>query len=179
MPAYGAGMTEGIRLRPVTEPDLDTLDEMFADPALVGEFNWNGYSDPTRWRRQFGENGLLTDDKNVLMIEVDGAAAGFVSWYRLQTGATVHVFQFGISLLPAVRGRGHGAAAQVLLARYLFAHSPVNRIQAMTEAENVVEQRSLEKAGFVREAVLKEHTFRDGQWRDEVLYRMLRSELPA
>jgi RimJ/RimL family protein N-acetyltransferase len=55
----------------------------------------------------------------------------------------------------------------------------VHRIQAVTEVENVVEQRSLEKAGFVREAVLKEHTWRDGAWRDEVLYRMLRSELPA
>ncbi|MFI7676765.1 GNAT family N-acetyltransferase [Actinophytocola sp. NPDC049390] len=172
-------MTEGMRLRPVTEPDLDTLDEMFADPEQVGLFNWSGFSDPGMWRRRFTENGLLADDRSVLMVEVDGTAVGFVSWYRVQTGRTVHVFQFGISLLPAARGRGHGAAAQLLLARYLFAHSPVNRIQAMTEAENLVEQRSLEKAGFVREAVLKEHTFRDGAWRDEVLYRMLRGELPA
>lgn len=172
-------MTEGMRLRPVTEPDLHTLDEMFADPDLIGPFNWGGFSDPGLWRRRFAENGLLADDRSVLMVEVDATTIGFVSWYRQQTGATVHVFQFGISLLPAARGRGHGAAAQLLLARYLFAHSPVNRIQAVTEAENVAEQRSLEKAGFVREAVLKEHTFRDGEWRDEVLYRMLRSELPG
>jgi RimJ/RimL family protein N-acetyltransferase len=172
-------MTEGMRLRPVTEPDLDTLDAMFADPDLIGPFNWGGYSDPGVWRRRFAENGLLGDDRSVLMVELDARAIGFVSWYRLRTGNTVHVFQFGISLLPAARGRGHGAAAQLLLARYLFAHSPVNRIQAVTEAENVAEQRSLEKAGFVREAVLKEHTYRDGAWRDEVLYRMLRSELPG
>ncbi|GAB1514411.1 GNAT family N-acetyltransferase [Actinophytocola sp. KF-1] len=172
-------MTEGMRLRPVTEPDLDTLDEMFADPELIGPFNWGGFSDPGVWRRRFNENRLLSDERSVLMVELDGTAIGFVSWYRLQTGNTVHVFQFGISLLPAARGRGHGAAAQLLLARYLFAHSPVHRIQAVTEAENIAEQRSLEKAGFVREAELKEHTFRDGEWRDEVLYRMLRSELPA
>lgn len=172
-------MTEGIRLRPVTEPDLDTLDEMFAHPAQVGEFNWSGFSDPSPWRRRYAENRLLADDKSVLMIEAESATVGFVSWYRLQTGQTVHVFQFGISLLPPARGRGLGTAAQSLLARYLFAQSPVHRIQAVTEVENVVEQRSLEKAGFVREAVLKEHTWRDGAWRDEVLYRMLRSELPA
>lgn len=172
-------MTEGMRLRPVTEPDLDTLDAMFADPELVGPFNWGGFTDPGEWRRRYNENRLISDQRSVLMVELDGAAIGFVSWHRLRTGHSVHVFQFGISLLPAARGRGHGAAAQLLLARYLFAHSPVNRIQAVTEAENVVEQRSLEKAGFVREAVLKEHTFRDGAWRDEVLYRMLRSELPA
>lgn len=179
MLAYGAGMTEGLRLRPVTEPDLETLDGMFADPALVGEFNWGGFSDPGPWRRRFTENRLLADDRSVLMVEADGATAGFVSWYRVQTGHSAYVHQFGISLLPAARGRGLGAAAQLLLARYLFAHSPVNRIQAVTEVENVAERRSLEKAGFVREAELKEHTFRDGAWRDELLYRMLRSELPG
>lgn len=172
-------MTEGIRLRPVTEPDLNTLEEMFADPAQVGEFNWNGFSDPTEWRKRFAENHMIGEDRSVLMIEADGDAIGFVSWYKLRTGSTVHVFQFGISLLPGTRGRGLGAAAQLLLARYLFDQSPVHRIQAMTETENLVEQRSLEKAGFVREAVLKEHTYRAGAWRDEVLYRMLRSELPA
>jgi RimJ/RimL family protein N-acetyltransferase len=172
-------MTEGTRLRPVTEPDLDMLDEMFADPDQVGEFNWGGFSDSSPWRRRWAENRLLSDDKSVLMIEAESATVGFVSWNKVQTGHAVHVFHFGISLLPRARGRGLGTAAQSLLARYLFAHSPVNRIQATTEAGNLAEQRSLEKAGFVREAVLKEHTYRDGAWRDEVLYRMLRSELPA
>jgi RimJ/RimL family protein N-acetyltransferase len=172
-------MTEGLRLRPVTETDLDTLDGMFSDPAWIGEFNWQGFTDPGVWRRRFTENHLLTDERSVLVVEFESAMIGFVSFYRIQTGATVYVHQFGISLLPAARGRGHGTAAQLLLARYLFAHSPVNRIQAMTEGENLAEQRSLEKAGFVREAVLRGHTFRAGAWRDEVLYRMLRSELPA
>jgi RimJ/RimL family protein N-acetyltransferase len=172
-------MTEGMRLRPVTEPDLDLLDRVFADPALVGEFNWNGFADPTVWRRRHAENGLLADERGVLMVDVDGAAAGFVSWHRVQTGAASHCFQLGISLLPTARGRGHGAAAQLGLARYLFDRYPVNRVQAMTEADNVAEQRALDKAGFTREGVLKGTTFRAGAWRDEVLYRMLRAELPA
>jgi RimJ/RimL family protein N-acetyltransferase len=172
-------MTEGLRLRPVTEPDLDALDRMFADPAAIGEFNWGGFVDPTRWRRRYAENGLLSDDRSVLMIELADESLGFVSWSRRQTGHSVHVYEFGISLWPEARGKGHGTAAQLLLARYLFAHSPINRIQAVTEFDNVAEQRALEKAGFVREAVLAGHTYRDGQWRDEVLYRMLRSELPV
>jgi RimJ/RimL family protein N-acetyltransferase len=172
-------MSEGMRLRPVREPDLDRLEEMFADPDAIGVFNWGGFTDGSVWRRRFGENQLLGDDRSVLMVELDGAAVGFVSWNKVRTGQISHVFEFGISLWPAFRGKGHGTAAQILLARYLFAHSPVNRIQAWTEAGNIAEQRALEKAGFVREAVLHEYSFRDGAWRDEVLYRMLRSELPA
>ena len=108
---------------------------------------------------------------------LDGETLGFVSWFRVPTGYTVYCVEFGISLWPDARGKGHGTTAQLLLARYLFAHAPINRIQAVTEAENLAEQRALEKAGFTREAVMKGRTFRDGAWRDEVLYRMLRSEL--
>lgn len=175
-------MTEGtgprVRLRPVTEQDLDPLDDMFADPEAIGEYNWSGFSDPVKWRRKWQDNGLLGEDYSVLIIDLNGEPLGFVSWHRLSTSPHAHVAEFGISLWPRWRGKGYGTAAQAALARYLFAHSPVNRIQAWTDAENLAEQRSLEKAGFVREAVLCEYAFRDGAWRDEVLFRMLRRELP-
>ncbi len=61
--------------------------------------------------------------------------------------------------------------------RYLFAHTQANRIQASTEITNVGEQRALEKAGFTREGVLRGAGFRDGQWRDGVLYSVLRDEV--
>jgi RimJ/RimL family protein N-acetyltransferase len=172
-------MTEGMRLRPVLEADLDRLDQMFADPDAVGVFNWGGFSGGTRWRKRFAENGLLSDETSALMIDLGGTFIGFVSWAKVQTGQRSHVYEFGISLWPEERGKGHGTTAQRLLARYLFAHEPVNRIQAKTEIGNIAEQRALEKAGFTREAVLREYYFRDGEWRDEVVYRMLRAELPV
>lgn len=172
-------MTEGLRLRPVVESDLDLLDEMFGDPAAIGEFNWGGFHGGAAWRRRFADNGLLADDKSVLMIDLDGETLGFVSWFRVPTAATAYCVEFGLSLWPEARGKGYGTEAQSLLAGYLFAHAPINRIQAVTEVDNLAEQRALEKAGFVREAVMKGRTFRDGAWRDEVLYRMLRAELPT
>ncbi|GAB3466149.1 GNAT family N-acetyltransferase [Actinophytocola sediminis] len=172
-------MTEVLRLRPVTEQDLDPLDGMFADPDAIGEYNWTGFSDPTKWRRKWQENGLVADEHTVLMIDLGGERLGFVSWTQQSPSPRAYVIEFGISLWPQWRGRGHGTAAQRLLARYLFAHSPVNRIQAWTDTDNVAEQRALERAGFVREGVLAEFSFRDGRWCDQVLYRMLRRELPA
>jgi RimJ/RimL family protein N-acetyltransferase len=172
-------MTEGMRLRPILEPDLDRLEEMFNDPDEIGVYNWGGFTDGTTWRKRWADNRLLGEDKSVLMIDLDGEAIGFVSWSKVRTGQISFVVEFGISLWSRFRGKGHGTAAQRLLARYLFAHDPVHRIQARTEIGNIGEQRALEKAGFVREAVQREYYFRDGAWRDEVLYRMLRSELPV
>lgn len=170
-------MTEGMRLRPFTEPDLDRLEMMFDDPEAIGIFNWGGFRDPSVWRKRFADHRLLDGERNALMVDVSGTGVGFVSWAKVATGPSF-CFEFGICLWPDARGKGHGTAAQLLLARYLFAHHQVNRIQALTEAGNIAEQRSLEKAGFVREAVLAGLAFRDGEWRDEVLYRMLRAELP-
>jgi RimJ/RimL family protein N-acetyltransferase len=170
-------MIEGLRLRPVAESDLDSLDAMFNDPAAIGEFNWGGFVGEGQWRRRFAENGLLSDDKSVLMVALDDETLGFVSWSRVMTGPVTYCLEFGISLWPDARGKGYGTAAQHLLARYLFAHAPINRIQAVTETDNLAEQRALEKAGFTREAEMKGRAFRDGAWRDEVLYRMVRAEL--
>lgn len=171
-------MTEGMRLRPVNEQDLDVLEGMFADPDEIGTFNWGGFRDPTDWRRRWHENRLLAEDKSVLIIDLAGEPLGFVSWRTVPTGVNSHCIEFGISLKSGARGKGHGTAAQGLLATYLFANTQIHRIHAYTDAENRAEQRALEKAGFTREAVLKELVYRNGAWRDEVVYRMLRSELP-
>ncbi len=85
----------------------------------------------------------------------------------------------GIAILPGARGRGYGTQAHRLLARYLFAHTPVHRIEAATEAGNLAEQRALEKAGFTREGVIRGTGWRDGAWRDGVLYSLLRTDLPG
>jgi RimJ/RimL family protein N-acetyltransferase len=170
-------MTEGMRLRPFTESDLDRLLEMFDDPEAIGIFNWGGFQDRSVWRKRFADNRLLGGERNALMVDLAGTGLGFVSWARRPAGGS-YMFDIGISLWPEARGKGHGTTAQLLLARYLFAHHPVRRLQAFTETDNLAEQRALEKAGFVREGVLRDLGFRDGEWRDEVIYRMLRSELP-
>jgi RimJ/RimL family protein N-acetyltransferase len=103
---------------------------------------------------------------------------GDVSWHRVQTGPTKDSFcwNIGILLVPAQRGKGHGHRAQRLLADYLFDHTPVERVEADTDITNIAEQKSLEKAGFTREGVLRRRQWRQGQWRDVVIYSKLRGE---
>ena len=74
-------------------------------------------------------------------------------------------WEIGIALLPESRGRGIGWRAQAMLRDYLFRHTPGQRIQAGTQAENVAEQRSLVKAGLRLEGIVRACEFRDGQAR--------------
>jgi RimJ/RimL family protein N-acetyltransferase len=55
--------------------------------------------------------------------------------------------------------------------------TPANRVEATTEISNVAEQCALEKAGFTREGVLRGSIFRQGRYRDAVIYSVLRAEV--
>jgi RimJ/RimL family protein N-acetyltransferase len=165
-----------VSLRPVMEDDLSWL-AFLNDPAAMGPHEWHGWSDPQRLRRSWAESGLLDDDSGVLIVLHGADRAGVVDWHKVQAGRTAGSWAIGIGLAPGFRGRGYGAAAQQLLVRYLFAHTPVNRVEATTEITNMAEQRALEKAGFTREGILRGSTFRQGRYRDAVIYSVLRDEV--
>jgi RimJ/RimL family protein N-acetyltransferase len=166
-----------ISLRPVTKGDLVVLDRFLIDPEATGTFQWYGWRDPARWRRAWDENGLLTDEGGHLMVALGGDSLGFVAWRQIRTSPHSYCWNVGINLLSEARGHGYGAQAQRLLVTYLLSHTPVQRIEAGTDVNNVAEQRALEKAGFVREGVLGGHTFRAGRWHDTVIYSVLRDEV--
>lgn len=170
-------MNSDVWLRPVAEDDLATLDRMTNDPNNAAPYNWFGWRDSGENKRSWQENGLLGEERGMLLI-VDGSERlGFVAWRREDTSTSSFCWNIGINLVPEARGHGYGSRAQRLLVEYLFAHTRVNRVEAGTEDTNTAEQRSLEKAGFAREGVLRGYAFRNGHWRDCVLYSVLRSDV--
>ncbi|WP_082159374.1 GNAT family N-acetyltransferase [Micromonospora sp. HK10] len=170
-----AGTT--VRLRPVDEPDLAMLRRFRTEPGLIG-LDWDGFRDPGAPARRYAEDGWLgeRDGRLVVQVEPEEAAAGIVSYRSGLYGGRAPYWEIGIALLPEWRGRGVGWRAQALLCDYLFAHTPAQRIQAGTHPENVAEQRSLEKAGFQLEGVIRACEFRAGAWRDGWLYSRLRDD---
>jgi ribosomal-protein-alanine N-acetyltransferase len=167
------------RLRPIEEADLDLLRRLDTDPAASQPFEWTGFRDPGARRRRWEQDGWIGRDSTQLAVALpDGALAGIVSWRAIKTGGPEGgCLEIGALLFPEHRGRGVGTAAQRLLVEYLFATTLVNRLQAVTDLENLAEQRVLERIGFRREGVLRGLAFIGGRWRDGALYAQLRGEL--
>ncbi|MCO6009323.1 GNAT family N-acetyltransferase [Actinoallomurus purpureus] len=172
-------MGDQVRLRPVEEDDVQLLEDLTQDPEKAGVFARFGWFDPGRYRRRWAENRLIGEDCGTLVVIRSDERLGFVTWRRRQTTPAAYCWSMGIGLLPEARGRGYGTEAHRLLARYLFAHTTVHRIEADTEVENIAEQRALEKAGFTREGVMRGCGWRDGAWRDGVTYSLLRTDPPV
>ena len=167
-----------ISLRTFTEAELDYFDTLpgaAEDP--YGFYGFRGASS-ARIPAQWAENRLVGDAAATLAVDLEGRVIGDVQWHARPYGPPPmsNAFNIGIRLLPAFRGIGYGTVAQVLLARYLFDNYPVNRIEAGTDITNLAEQKSLTKAGFTREGVLRGSQWRAGQWNDMVSYARLRSD---
>jgi len=73
----------------------------------------------------------------------------------------------------AARGKGYGTAAARLMIQYCFRELGLHRLFLRVYADNYAAIRSYEKAGFEREAYLREDVCIDGQYKDIVLMGIL------
>ncbi len=121
---------------------------------------------------------ILAPDVGRLLVVHDDEVVGDLSWHEVHYGPNLgsRAWNIGIALAPEHRGRGIGAAAQRALADRLFATTDVDRVEASTDVANVAEQRSLTKAGFVREGVLRSAQLRADGRHDLVVFSRLRDD---
>lgn len=169
-----------VRLRDVTVADADGFDELHRREHEEGGFNDFGIEPDPVDREALARGPLRNEHNGALLVERigDGAVIGSVGWRLVRYGPnpSSNAWQFGIDLVPEARGQGYGSEAQRLLAAWLFATTDVNRVEASTDIDNVAEQRSLERAGFTREGVVRGAQFRAGAYHDLVLYGKLRGD---
>jgi RimJ/RimL family protein N-acetyltransferase len=169
-----------VRLRPIRPEDWPALIENRSEAA--DPWNFFGHQSTVDSGHRTASTGAGTADAGALAVEsLEGKLLGEVSWNTVQHGPSpaCRALNVGITLIGEHRGHGYGTAAQAELADYLFQTTRMERLEAATDVDNIAEQRSLEKAGFHREGVLRHAQFRAGQWRDVVLFSRLRHDPPV
>ena len=114
--------------------------------------------------------GAVADaDSSNLAIEVDGEAAGAIG-YVIGTDVERYSAEIGYWLCEMHWGRGIATEALVLVTEHAFAVANLLRLFALPFADNAGSTRVLEKAGYVREAVLTSSSVKYGVPRDQALY---------
>jgi RimJ/RimL family protein N-acetyltransferase len=117
--------------------------------------------------------------RTFLAIDVDGHVAGGIGYVRHGGVERVNA-EVGYWLGHGYWGRGIATTAVRLLTRHAFAvHPELRRLWAVPYATNAASARVLEKAGYQREAVLRQSVIKDGRVLDQLVYAILRDELPA
>jgi RimJ/RimL family protein N-acetyltransferase len=169
---------DGVRLRPARPEDSGLLNLWSSSSRYTGEFNDFGIARRILTEDVIRNEGLVGAQGGALLVErtPGGTPIGTVSWREVRYGPNPEsrAWNIGISLVPEARGKGFGTQAQKMIAEYLFETTAMHRIEAATDIENLAEQRALEKAGFVREGVLRGAQYRGGKWHDLVFYSVVR-----
>jgi RimJ/RimL family protein N-acetyltransferase len=179
-PVTEVGLT--IRLREATLEDAEIVDGRAGRPEFIGEFNDFGITPPkTLAENLAGGKRMVSPDKGGLLIErlSDGAVIGNIGWHAVSYGPSERsrALNIGVALIPEARGQGHGTEAQRLIAMLLFRLFDIERVEASTDVDNIAEQRSLEKAGYTREGIIRRAQWRAGAYHDLVSYSILREDL--
>ncbi|WP_184080021.1 GNAT family N-acetyltransferase [Nocardiopsis mwathae] len=158
---------ERLALRPWGPADGPELNRIVALPEVA---RWWAPEDFTR----------ADDEACRYTIVVEGAVRGLVQFYE-ETDPDYRHAMLDIFLDPAVRGRGLGVEAVLLLIRWLFEARGHHRVTIDPALDNEAAIRAYEKAGFRRVGVLREfwRDHADGVWRDGLLLDLLRRDLPG
>ena len=122
--------------------------------------------------REWLESVLAEDPPTTLAIEVAGEAVGGVG---LLPGKDVnaHTGELGYWLGEAYWGRGIMTAAVRGFVPWAAATFNLRRFFAEIFESNPASMRVLEKCGFIREGVLRQHARKEGRYLDEVVYGLL------
>lgn len=104
-----------------------------------------------------------------LAIDVDGQAVGSIGIVR-RAGIGRYTGQLGYWLGEAYWARGLATAAVRALSDRVLERGRFRRLEATVLAWNPASMRVLEKAAFVREAVLRERFFKDEEFVDCMIY---------
>jgi RimJ/RimL family protein N-acetyltransferase len=120
-------------------------------------------------------SGDVAAAEHRLAITLDGDVVGGIG-----IGVNSHEYRGTIGYWVAAPARGQGICTRALrlLSRHALEELELQRLELITDPDNVASQRVAEKVGFRREGVLRAHLRHpDGRIRDSVMFSLLPGEL--
>ncbi|WP_137287532.1 GNAT family N-acetyltransferase [Halorussus salinisoli] len=166
--------SDRVDLRITEREDVEFLQRARTDPELRTPLT---FTEPqTREQvEEFYENTISSDngDANFLLC-VDGREdpLGEVDLFRVESDHA----EIAYWLLPEGRGEGYATEAVSLLLDYAFETRGLRRVFARVVDFNERSRGLLKRLGFTEEGRLRDHEYLDGEYRDVLIYGLLREE---
>ena len=164
---------KNIILRPLRRNDLEKLVK-WETPEIRGRYQEFHFKSIVNLENKFNENGLISDDLNVLIVELNtGVRIGLLFINFKREG----VVNLGLVITRSEkRGQGLGKKILTLILEHLFNNYPLVRVEADTDVENEAAQKVLSSVGFKNEGRLRNYRFHHGSWHDSFMFSITNEE---
>jgi RimJ/RimL family protein N-acetyltransferase len=170
---------DGIRLRELRPADVPAMTAACQDP-LIQRFTFVPAPYAAEHARGFVAGlpaARASGDALALAISPAGGDE-LLGTVGLQRFRWEHrTCEIGYWVVPEARGRGAATAAVRLLARWALTRLGMARVQLDTDIDNVASQRVADRAGFVREGVLRSVIEVKGRRWTEVIHSLIVEDL--
>lgn len=170
-----------VRLSELRATDIDVVMPWFRDYAFLRLLDDDAVRPLPREAQQkwYEEAAKATDAYHFAIRTLDGdRLIGNCSLFDNDRRSRTAMYGIGIGD-KAYWGRGYGTDATRLALRAAFDELNYHRVELESFAFNARAIRAYEKAGFVREALLRQAIFRDGAYCDVVIMGVLKEEWRA
>jgi [ribosomal protein S5]-alanine N-acetyltransferase len=176
-PALPTLVAGRVRLRQLGEEDVSSLFRIFGDPEVAQYWGHSVLSDIGAAKalladihRQFGQKTLFQWGVEIV---ASGEIAGTCTFASLDLENRRG--EVGFALAKCFWGFGYMTEALPALLRFGFNEMRLHRVWADTDPRNERSIRTLERLGFEREGLLREHYLVHGEPQDAIVYGLLRS----
>jgi [ribosomal protein S5]-alanine N-acetyltransferase len=158
------------KLRPFVESDKDSLVKYANNPKIAAQLT-NAFPSPytLEHARKFIEIAMSHQPIRIKTIEINEEAAGGIG-IHLQEDVYCKNAELGYWLAEPYWSKGIMTEAIKQMVDYGFQTFDISRIYARPFSSNIASQKVLEKAGFIKEAVLKNAFYKNGKYLDELIY---------
>jgi [ribosomal protein S5]-alanine N-acetyltransferase len=170
--------TARLRLRQFRAEDADAMHACFADPDAMRFWNTPIHSKRIETERAVRRFIDCTPAYYRFWAVADSATdrcLGMVNYHDGHIGSKR--VAIGYIIDPARQREGIGAEAVSAMLKFCFGALGLHRAQAFIHPDNIASRRLVEKLGFRCEGRLRDNLRVGDEWRDDMLYALLATEI--
>lgn len=163
-----------VRLRLLAEDDSARLLAWRNSPEVAAYMYTDHQISQAEHDRWFA-TARTAADRRFWMIEMGGAPVGLANLSRIDTAARRCDWAYYLGD-PGTRGKGLGSKIEYIVLRHVFEAMGFNKLWCEVLVENEAVWKLHETFGFTREALYREHVWKDGRFQDVVGLGMLAAD---
>lgn len=164
-------------MQPFSEAHLDAVSRLVEDTDVQRETLVPVPPPPDfarHWLARYEEGRKAGTREGFAVVDADGTFLGLALAVKIdQAGRTV---ELGYVVAPEARGRGVARRALELLTEWAFSELQALRIELRISVQNAASSRVAERAGYVREGVLRSVHFKDDVRKEFEIWSRLPSD---
>lgn len=163
-------------IRPLETSDLDTMYDWEQDIELSILAGWTPLLARTAFKQKFEQRiNEPKDDMKYFALDHDGQFVGVLQLALIDHYERRAVISIVLGA-KALWGRGIASTALRLLLDYAFTVHGLERVYAEVWGFNTRSQRLMERVGFQKEGILRQHELHNGVRQDLHVYGILKPE---